>query len=225
VKKTTLYTLDVDGYAPEITRLTRPFLKHYAAKIGAELVVINQRLSPVMPVAYEKFQVFDLSQQRGDDWSIYVDGDALIHPEAPDYTELIPRDTIFHHGHDFAGIRWRTDNYFRRDGRNWSVAGWLTAASEWCRDIWQPLADLTLDQALANIFPTPHEAASGLTPAHFIDEYVMSRNIARYGIKATSIMDWNNAHELRNAPFFFHQYTYTTEQKVAMLQNFIAQIR
>jgi hypothetical protein len=50
VKKTTLYTLDVDGYAPEITRLTHPFLKHYAAKIGAELFIIDQRRSPAWPV-------------------------------------------------------------------------------------------------------------------------------------------------------------------------------
>jgi hypothetical protein len=50
VKKTTLYTLDVDGYAPDITRLTRPFLKHYAAKIGAELFIIDQRRSPAWPV-------------------------------------------------------------------------------------------------------------------------------------------------------------------------------
>ena len=222
--KKTIYTLDVDSYSPEITRLTRPFLEHYAAKIGAELVVIDQRLSPAMPVTYEKFQILDLARQRGDDWSIYVDGDAIIHPETPDYTELINKDTILHHGHDFSGTRWKSDKYFRRDGRHWSTCNWFTIASDWCQDIWQPLTDMTLEQALANIYPTPHELDCGITPAHLIDEYVMSRNIARYGIKADTVMDLNNRIGLPNAPFFFHQYTFRTAEKVSMIRNIIDKI-
>ena len=214
----------MDEYAPEITALTRPFLKYYADKIGADICVIDQRRSPAWPVTYEKFQILDLARERYDDWSIYVDGDALIHPETPDYTELVGRDTIIHHGHDFAGIRWRQDDYFRRDGRRWSTCNWFTLASSWCLDIWQPLTDLTLEQALANIYPTPHELDCGLTPPHFIDEYVMSRNIARYGIKTDTVMEVNKRLGMANAPFFFHQYTFRTAEKVSMLRNIIDKI-
>lgn len=220
----TIYTLDVDGYAPEVTCLTRPFLKLYAGKIDAEIYVIDQRRSPAWPVTYEKFQIFDLARDRRDDWSIYVDGDALIHPETPDYTEIVGRDTVVQHGRDFAGVRWRTDDYFRRDGRHWSTCNWFAQASSWCRDIWQPLTDMTLGQALQNIYPTPHEIDCGIYSEHLIDEYVMSRNIARYGIKTDTVLEINKRHGMANAPFFFHQYTFTTADKIKLLRNAIDHI-
>jgi hypothetical protein len=220
----TIYTLCVNNYSPEIRNLTFPFLTHYAQKIRAEIVVMDKEAFPGWPTTYQKFQILDLARERGDDWAIYVDGDAIIHPETPDYTELISKNTILHHGHDFSGTRWRPDDYFRRDGRHWSTCNWFTVASDWCRDIWQPLTDLTLSQALANIYPTPHELDCGITPAHLIDEYVMSRNIARYGIKADTVMELNNRIGLPNAPFFFHQYTFRTAEKVSMLRNIIDKI-
>jgi hypothetical protein len=222
--KKTLFTLNLGGtYAPEITELTYPFLALYADKIGADFRIIKERKFPGWPVTYEKLQCQELARESGCDWALYVDGDAFINPEAPDYTTLIPKDTVLHHGHDFSTLRWKVDEYFLRDGRNWSAANWLTLASDWCLDVWNPL-EIPLAEALSNICPTPNEISLGLKPEHFIDDYTLSRNISRYGLKATTILDLHEKLGLRGAPFFFHQYTLTQQQKVAMLKDVIQKV-
>jgi hypothetical protein len=63
--KKTLFTLNVDSYAPAITELTYPLLKGYADKIGAGFHVIDERKSPGLPPVYEKAQIYDLCRQMG----------------------------------------------------------------------------------------------------------------------------------------------------------------
>ncbi len=67
--KKILYTLnvpDADGneYAPEIRKITYPFLKAWAYKIGAEFFEITERKFPEMPPVYEKFQIYELSKEH-----------------------------------------------------------------------------------------------------------------------------------------------------------------
>ena len=83
---------------------------------------------------YEKFQIFDRAERNGDDWSIYLDADTLVHPDTPDWTQHIPFDTVAHNGSDFAGLRWRSNEYFEMDGRNIGSCNWNTMASSLCRD-------------------------------------------------------------------------------------------
>jgi hypothetical protein len=76
-----------------------------------------------------------------------------------------------------AGVRWSYDQYFRRDGRHIGSCNWFTVASDWCLDLWRPLDDLTLDEALANINITIGERNSRLCGTeHLIDDYTLSRN-------------------------------------------------
>lgn len=210
-----LYTLNIGRtYAPEITALTYPLLKAYAAKVGAEFVEITERRSPAFPVTYEKLQIFELACERRDDWSVFADADALISPDMMDITEHLPRDTVFHVGRDPASIRFRRDDYFRRDGRNFGSCNWFAIASSWCRDLWHPL-DIPLEAALAQIFPTMGERTGSdvVDGAHLIDDYTLSRNIARFGLKATTMTElWR---QLDMAPSgFWHIYTKTTAEKV-----------
>lgn len=217
--KKTIFTLNVDGYAPEITELTYPLIQHYASKIGADVCVINTRKFPGWPVVYEKLQIYELAQQMANDWNIYIDSDALVHPDMMDVTNHLPKDTVCHNGRDMAGNRWRYDRFFYRDGRHIGSCNWFTIASDWCIDLWHPLDDITLEQALEHIFPTVREHNCGLVPAdHLIDDYSLSRNIAKYGLKFTTVMDVCKGLGFEGG-FLWHQYTLPNEQKVVEMKK------
>lgn len=218
MRRVTVYTLNVDGYAPEITALTYPLLRRYAEKIDADFHVITERNWPAMPPVYEKLQIHTLARERGDEWAIFIDSDALVHPDFFDVTEHLPRDTVCHNGLDMAGCRWRYDDFFRRDGRHIGSCNWFTVASSWCRDLWAPLTDLTLAEALERIFPTQHELATVITREHLIDDYVLSRNIARYGLKCKTVIQiQRDLGDTGN--YLWHQYTLSTAEKVAQMRD------
>lgn len=218
MSKKTIFTLNVNDYAKKITDLTYPFIKKYAYKIGADFHIINERKFPDFPVVYEKLQIYELAQEMKNDWNIYVDSDALIHPDTFDITELLPKDTVLTCGVDFAPVRWRYDRFFQRDGRNIGAGNWFTIASDLCIDLWKPLDDLKLDEAVENIFPTLVERNFVGEKSHFIDDYVVSRNIAKYGLKFTTFKEllkkYNNPGE-----FLFHEYCYTIPEKVANINK------
>jgi hypothetical protein len=217
--KKTLYTLNIDGYCPEITELTYPLLKHYASKIGADFHVISKRKFPkFVPPVYEKLQIHDLIKERGDDWAIYVDSDALIHPDFFDLTEHIGMETVLHHGADFANLRWKYDDYFRRDRRNIGSCNWFTVASRWCRDLWHPLDDLSFEEAYENIFPIQNEINTVITRDHLIDDYVLSRNIAKYGLRFNTVIKLLKSLN-DDGNYFWHQYTMTTKEKVEKIKE------
>jgi hypothetical protein len=209
--KKTLYTLNVDGYAPGICELTYPLLQRYAEKIGADFVVITECKYPKMPPVYEKLQIRELG--IGNDWNIYFDSDTLIHPETVDFTSLIPKNTVMHNGADMAGVRWKYDEYFLRDGRNIGSCNWFAIASDWCLDLWTPL-DIPLEQALNNIYPIPNELVNGIEREHLIDDYTLSRNIARFGLKFTRAHDVQVKAGMEDANFFWHQYTIPIDEKI-----------
>ncbi len=216
--KKTIYTLNVNHYSPEITALTYPLIEHYARKIQAEFYIIEQRRWPDYAPVYEKLQIYDLQKERGDDWSIYIDSDALVHPDTFDITEFLHKDQVCHNGADMANNRWRYDNYFRRDGRHIGSCNWLTIASDWCRDLWHPLEDITYPEALENIFPIQEELNTVITRDHLIDDYVLSRNIAKYGLHFTTVFEIMERFKIPGG-YFWHQYTVTKEVKLAQMKE------
>ena len=126
--KKTIFTLNIDNYAPEVVEITRPLLRHFADKIGAEIYDITERkLTPgtIYEPVYEKLQIYELAQQIGSDWNIYIDSDALIHPDFFDPTLMLTKDTVCHNGTDFAPHRWRYDRFFKRHGRNVGSCNWF----------------------------------------------------------------------------------------------------
>jgi hypothetical protein len=220
--KKTLFTLCVNNYAPEITELTFPYLKYYAEKIGADFFVISERKFPDYPPVYEKLQIYDYGREMENDWNIFIDADALVHPETVDFTELIKKDTVMHHGADMASIRWKYDNYFRRDGRNIGSCNWFTIASDWCIDLWKPISDLSYQEIVSNISPTVEESNTVVKASHLIDDYTLSRNIAKYGFKFTTVLELLKQHGMTQANFFFHLYTIPINQKIVEIKNTIA---
>jgi len=208
--KKTLWTLNIGNYAPELCELTYPLLLAYAQKIGADFQIINERHFPEMPVTYEKLQIFYLG--RDNDWNIYVDSDAVIFPDMFDVTARIQKDTVAHYGRDHANNRFRADAFFLRDGRDIGSCNWFTVASDWCMDLWHPLVDMpssaiALEGALSAISPIVIERQAGIDAAHLIDDYVLSRNIARYGLKFKTVQEIMKE---SNDP---GQYTWHTHRK------------
>lgn len=221
--KKTLFTLNVDGYSPEITAMTYPLLKYYANKIGAEFYVIKDRRYPNWPVTYEKLQIYDLAKEMKNDWNIYIDSDAVIHPETPDWTIFLKKDTIAHNGNDFANIRWRYDKYFLRDGRHFGSCNWLTIASDWCTDLWTPVSDMTVEETISNIFPVVEELNTVITPDHLVDDYILSRNIAKFGLKTKTVNDILKDLNMEKANFHWHLYTDPPAVKVQKMKELLDQ--
>lgn len=209
-----LFTLNIGNYSPDICKITYPLLKKYCHKIGAEFCELTERKFPEWPFCYEKLQIYEAGKDS--DWNLYVDADAMISPDMFDVTEFLPRDTVMHWRTDPANNRWRYDDYFRRDGRNVGSAGWFAVASSWCRDLWAP-CDLPRDVAVSNIFPTQHEVSMGLQPGHFIDEYVTSRNIAKFGLKVTNIPELQAKHGISGG-YFWHVYGIPEHEKILAMR-------
>jgi hypothetical protein len=216
--KKVIWTLVVDDYPKEITALTFPLIQSWAMKIGAEFWVINTREFPGWPPVYEKLQIFKLGKEN--DWNIYIDADALIKPDLFDFTAMVPKDTVVFTGQDMSANRFRPDNYFMRDGRYIGACNWFTAASDLCIDLWHPLEDLTLEEAVANIYPTLGELGSQIIkPEHLIDDYILSRNIARYGLKHETIKRLQVKLGREMDAYFWHHYTVGVDEKVAQMKQ------
>ena len=217
--KKVLYTLNVNGYSKEITAMTYPLMKRYADKIGADFTIINKRKFPGWPIPYEKLQIYELG--KNNDWNIYIDSDAVIHPDFFDVTMFLNKNTVMHRASDMAANRFRYDKYFLRDGRSIGSCNWFTIASDWCIDLWHPLDDMTLDQALENITPTNNELKTVITREHLIDDYVLSRNIAKFGLKFKTFLQLQVELGIQSDTYFWHEYVCTTQQKVEMIRTIL----
>ena len=213
----TVYSLDIGNYCPDLTRLTHPLMKRYAKKIGAEFHLITERQFPDWPIVYEKLQIYQLAQEHGNDWSIYIDGDALVHPDMLDLTAFVSKDTVIHNDFDVVEHRFAPDRFFLRDGRHIGSGNWFAMASDWCIELWKPLDDLTLQDAVERIHPTAKEFQSGTMEAsHLIDDFTLSRNIAKYGLKAMRVKDLYKT-KMGYTPeigYLWHRYLLPEEVKV-----------
>jgi hypothetical protein len=213
--KKVIYLLNVDNFAPDVTAITYPLIRAYAAKIGAEICMITERKFQAFPPVYEKLQIYELAQGNNADWNIYIDSDTLIHPDFFDITNYLLKDTVAHNGRDVADHRWEFDRYFYRDGRHIGSCNWFTIASDWCIELWKPLDDITMEEAIARIHPTVGEINGTTVPSHLIDDFTLSRNIAKYGLKFKTILEIikNDCGYPENG-FLWHAYNIPEEKKV-----------
>lgn len=221
----TLYTLCVDDYEPEITALTFPLMQAYANKIGAQFVIIDDREWPDLPPVLEKFQIhWKAEHLYQTDWNIFFDADTLIHPDMWDVTVGLTKDvTCSGLVSDFSTQRFKADQYFLRDGRFIGKGNWCAIFSDWCLDYYLPPDPMTkahLDQLATNIQLTADEARSGLMkPSHLLDDYIVSRNIARFGLKHTLISEVGMRWGRDAMPMLFHHYLMDLDRKILAMQD------
>lgn len=232
VSRKTIYTLNVGNYEPRITELTFPLMRGYAEKIGAEFEVIDDprwHWGEDWPINIHKFQVSHRSRRNNDEWSIFLDADTLVSPEMFDVTDHLSKDTVAHNGRDMAGVRWKYDKYFKRDGRHFGSCTWMVIASEWTvEDLWR-FPEGTLEDNLENIHITVGEHNSGHCKAeHLIDDYTLSRNIARFGLKTDTVIDicgrlgWKHPDGRGFNPFLYHIYSVSAEEKLRRMLSILS---
>jgi hypothetical protein len=168
-----VYVVRINNYFPELCEITIPLIKNYAKKIGAEFVEITERKFPDFPPTYEKLQIYELG--KNNDWNILSDADNLIHPNAVDLTAYLKPDHVGYFSGFDANNMFEMDKYFERDGRNLGMAtGWVMS-SNLTHDLWTPLE-------------FGWEEARKRTKREFIiDEYCLSRNLAKFGLKFTGL--------------------------------------
>jgi hypothetical protein len=85
-------TVAVGDSGAAMLKATRPMLEAYAAKVGADFVAVTgEPLNPHYPVA-DKFRLHHLTPHW--DRLLFVDVDALVHPDAPDLFAAVPPGTV-----------------------------------------------------------------------------------------------------------------------------------
>lgn len=167
-----IHTLNIDNYFPELTELTLPKIKEYCVKVGAELNIITERKYPDYPVTYEKLQIFEFGKDAR--WNALFDLDLLISKDAPDIFSGDPSRVYFQQSFP-ANSFFNIDKYFMRDGRNIGIAAYILVSSNLTHDLWEPL---NIDYNISKNF---------VRRQHIIDEYCLSRNLAKYGFKYSGI--------------------------------------
>lgn len=175
LSKKTLWTVVVDNYFPELMKYTLPSLERWASKIGADFRVISERKFPDFPPTYEKLQIHELGKNC--EWNILLDADVMLDPRMPDFTQVVPPESLAFYMEFDASLLFEPDPYFVRHGKRLGVATNFVIAHHMIHDIWTPLE-------------FGWEQAKTKTKREFIvDEYCISRNLARFGLKHTGLLE------------------------------------
>jgi hypothetical protein len=173
----------VGNYQPELCKITIPSIRSYAERIGASFRLITERKWPNAAPPYEKLQAYSLGE--GNDWNIIVDADIMIEDRMHDITKVIPGTHVASWMCYDPAKEFPADEYFYRDGRRIGVATSFLAVPRACRDALTPFGDDELEAVIASI-----------RRPFIVDEYCVSRNVARYGLKYCGILS-----DLDNPPF------------------------
>lgn len=225
-KKIGVFCLYVNDYAPDILKITKPFLKAWCKKIGADLHYITERKYPNKPYNYEKFQIYELGKEY--DYQIFVDADAIIPLEMFNPCNFIKDNEMLFNAVDPANSRFKFDKYFLRDGRNIGAGTWFVVTTKQTIDAWKPLElqnnELTLKECENNITPITVEKNLGITSTHLLDDYIVSRNIAKYGLIVRTLR--NDIYtKLKVNPILQHLYLETHENKIKFLINIVKDLK
>ncbi len=147
-----------------------------------------------------------------------------------DPTSHLTKDTVLFNGKDMSEIRFFADKYFLRDGRRIGACDWFACSSDWTRDDLYSFPDISFEECVQNINVTVGEHRSGLfKDNHLIDDYVLSRNISRFGLKHDTAIDicgrmgWRNPQTGQPSnPYFFHLYAINEAEKIGRMLDVLS---
>lgn len=175
--KKIIHCVYINDYFPELWELCLPSIKEYAYRTRSELNIISKRKFPEWHINYEKFQVYEDGKYA--DANFLIDADILIHPEFPDFSSGItfPHHIAFNDNYHASTKFNIEDNlYFQRDGRNVGIASNALISFKSTHDVWEPLS-ITPEEGREITYVREGD----------IDEYGLSVNMAKYGLKYTGI--------------------------------------
>ena len=215
--KKQVVTMFIGDFIPDVCKITMPTIEFFAKKIGAEYKIITESKFNMPSVTYEKFQLYEMS--RGYDWTLFLDADTLVNPDTPDWTECVTKEVSLFNGLDLSIQRCRATDYNRRSKSLHGACTWNVMFSDWCRDLWHPLDELTWEEAMEAITPVRQELASGTcNKEHLIDDFLVGQNIARYGLKVTTIMELMRGMG-QNGDYYCHLYACSPQMKLDTIKK------
>ena len=188
-----IHVVNINDFFPELFALTYPTIRSYAERNGYMINMITERKFPDYPINYEKMQVYEDGKDA--EVNILCDADMLIHPEFPDVTTFLQRNSIAFNDNYNISWKYHVDRirYFMRDGRDVGIATNFVVSSDWTHDVWEPLSLSQKDiEDLAKKENTDAGGADGRGWGHYADEFALSYNMAKYGLKYTGVTweDW-----------------------------------
>ncbi len=188
-----IHVVNINNFFPELFALTYPTIRSYSERNGYMINMITERKFPDYPINYEKMQVYEDGKDA--EVNILCDADMLIHPQFPDVTTLLKRDSIAFNDNYNISWKYHVDRirYFMRDGRDVGIATNFVVSSDWTHDVWEPLSLSQKDiEDLAKKENTDTGGADGRGWGHYADEFALSYNMAKYGLKYTGVTweDW-----------------------------------
>jgi hypothetical protein len=179
-KNRTIFVLATRDYEPELCEITFPYLKKFADKIKADLYRIETRKFPEFPITYERMQIHELG--KGNEWTLCIDPDMLVHPDTTDFTTWFPKDHVgnwyFFDTRQFFNVD--HDPYFKNDGRFYGIVDSLVVTSDQTHDLWRPL-----EGTFASYEPLIYDKNCLVR----ISEFAISQNLARFGYKVRGVVD------------------------------------
>ena len=216
--KKLIHVLNINDFFPELFALTFPTIQSYAQKHGFQINLITERKFPDYPINYEKMQVF--RDGMGATLNMLCDADMLIHPEFPDVEQIVNPKTVAFNDNYNISQKYRTEKipYFVRDGRDVGIATNFVVTSNITHDLWEPLPlspQQICDLAVPNNDRREDEWNRGW--GHYADEFALSFNLAKYGLKYQGICpeDWQR-------PYLIHVGTGDTEKSLRIARETVA---
>ena len=204
----------------EMLKATYDFFSNYGKKIGADINIINERLNPDWHITYEKSQIYEKGKNYK--WNLLFDTDILLHENFPDLTRRINPYCIGIKDSYNCRNRFSNNDYFIRDGRYTGVSGVFAMASFNCHDLFKPLPGKQEDYLSEIHLDDSGEKERNVKKEHFITEYWLSYNIAKYGLKYQGILTKDELYMLFHPYGYyinkvFHSFTY--HQKIQNIKN------
>ena len=92
MNKNLVLTISVGDYYQELSKLTSPFIKKYAEKIGADFLNIDGFNSEYITQKWNKFHIHDLLNKY--ERIIYFDIDILIREDCPNLFDIVPKNKL-----------------------------------------------------------------------------------------------------------------------------------
>tara|TARA_Y100000033_G_scaffold50633_1_gene61677 strand:+ start:1813 stop:2439 length:627 start_codon:yes stop_codon:yes gene_type:complete len=172
--KKILHLVNIGDFFPELFSLSFPTVQAYAERCGYEINLITERKFPEFHINYEKMQVWEDGKDA--DVNLLVDADVLIHPHFPDVKDIVPPHHIAFNDNYNASSKFNLNDYFLRDGRDVGIASNFVVSYRSTHDLWRPL-EITPDEGRRITFVREGD----------IDEYCISQNMSKYGLRYTGI--------------------------------------
>jgi hypothetical protein len=81
------------------------------------------------------------------------------------------------------------------------------------------MTDMTPEETYRQIFPLVGEQKAGYEPWRLVEDYVMSYNIAKYGLRFKTFKDMAIDNNLKDSDLLRHFYAMPVEEKIIRLTD------